>query len=107
MIAKGEQEIATVTTTSAYTAGRVEFDPQDEAERLEVEKTWADPKTLLGWITTTDHKRIGIRFIVTAFVFFGIAGTLALFMRLQLALPRNTILGPDLYNQFFTTHGTA
>src|SRR3954468_2835687 len=107
MIAKGESEVATRTTTSTSTSGRVEFDSQDEIERRQVENTWADPKTLLGWITTTNHKRIGIRFIVTAFVFFAIAGTLALFMRLQLAVPRNTILGPDLYNQFFTTHGTA
>ena len=48
-----------------------------------------------------------MRYIVTAFVFFGLAGILALLMRIQLARPENHFLGPDLYNQFFTVHGTT
>ena len=59
------------------------------------------------WLTATDHKEIGLRYVVTAFVFFVLAGILALHMRVQLAVPRNTFLTNDLYNQFFTTHGTA
>src|SRR5206468_6053641 len=55
----------------------------------------------------TDHKEIGLRYIKTAFFFFALAGILALHMRVQLAVPRNTFLTNDVYNQFFTTHGTA
>jgi cytochrome c oxidase subunit I+III len=62
---------------------------------------------LLGWLTTTNHKDIGLMFIVTAFVFFLLAGILALMVRIQLAVPENHFLNPDRYNQFFTTHGTA
>ena len=78
-----------------------------EQERIELEKTWANPTGFFGQLTSVDHKVIGLRTIITAFIFFAMAGVLALFMRLQLMRPENDILGPDLYNQFFTTHGTA
>ena len=54
-----------------------------------------------------DHKSIGRRYLVTAFVYFLIGGVLAALMRLQLSRPDNTLIGPDLYNQIFTTHGTT
>src|SRR4051812_9123269 len=54
-----------------------------------------------------DHRSIGKRYIATAFVFFILAGILAVLMRLQLAGPQNRLLGPDLYNQLFTVHGTT
>ena len=54
-----------------------------------------------------ENGKTGLRTIVTAFIFFALAGVLALVMRLQLATPENDVLGPDLYNQFFTTHGSA
>ena len=60
-----------------------------------------------GWLCAVDHKTIGNRFIVTAFGFFVLAGLLAAAMRLQLARPENAVLGPDLYNQLFTMHGTT
>jgi cytochrome c oxidase subunit I+III len=78
-----------------------------EAERGQLENIWAEPRGLKGWFTTTNHKRIGLRTIITAFIFFLFGGILALFMRLQLMQPENGILGPDLYNQFFTTHGSS
>ena len=78
-----------------------------EEERRDLEITWAQRKGIIGWLSNVDHKSIGLRTIVTAFIFFGCAGILALLMRLQLARPENNVLGPDLYNQFFTTHGTA
>jgi cytochrome c oxidase subunit 1 len=78
-----------------------------EEERIELEHTWVNPKGFFGQLASVDHKVIGLRTIITAFVFSGLAGILALFMRLQLMKPENNILGPDLYNQFFTTHGTA
>jgi cytochrome c oxidase subunit 1 len=62
---------------------------------------------LLSWIMTVDHKRIGILYIYSAFIFFLIGGLEALLMRLQLAKPENTFLGADTYNQVFTMHGTT
>ncbi len=58
-----------------------------------------------SWITTVDHKRIGILYFVTALLFFVLAGVEALLIRAQLATPDGTILDPDLYNQLFTMHG--
>src|SRR5213080_297106 len=60
-----------------------------------------------SWITTTDHKRIGILYIVTTFVFFCLGGVEALMMRLQLGEPDNTVVTPQTYNQLFTMHGST
>jgi cytochrome c oxidase subunit 1 len=60
-----------------------------------------------SWITTTDHKRIGILYMVTTFVFFCLGGVEALLMRLQLGAPNNTLVTPTVYNQLFTMHGTT
>ncbi len=60
-----------------------------------------------GWITTLDHKRIGILYLVTTIVFFLIGGIEALLIRIQLAVPRNDFLGPQAYNAVFTMHGTT
>src|SRR3954465_3320050 len=75
--------------------------------RLLLTTAWGRRPGFYGWLITSNHKDIGLRFIITAFVFFLLAGVLALIMRLQLAVPENTMLGPDLYNQLFTTHGTT
>ncbi len=72
-----------------------------------LEATWAEPRGLWGWCSHVDHKSIGRRYLVTAFTYFLIGGTLAGLMRLQLSRPDNTLIGPDLYNQIFTTHGTT
>ncbi len=58
------------------------------------------------WITTVDHKKIGILYMITSLVFLLIGGLLALLIRTQLAVPNNNFLGPDTYNQVFTMHGT-
>ena len=81
--------------------------PPTDADRAALEDTWRDPPGLKGWFSAINHKTIGIRFIVTAFGFFAAGGLLAAAMRLQLAKPQNTLLGPDLYNQVFTMHGTT
>ena len=60
-----------------------------------------------SWITTTDHKRIGIMYMVTTFVFFCLGGVEALIMRVQLGAPSNTVVTPQTYNQLFTMHGTT
>jgi cytochrome c oxidase subunit 1 len=58
-----------------------------------------------SWLTTVDHKKIGILYGVTAFAFFLIGGSEALVIRTQLAQPNQHILGPAQYNEFFTMHG--
>jgi cytochrome c oxidase subunit I len=59
------------------------------------------------WLTTTDHKKIGIMYLVTVLVFFVIGGVEALLMRIQLGTPENTFLTPEKYNEIFTLHGTT
>ncbi len=62
---------------------------------------------LWSWITTVDHKRIGILYGVTAFVFFLIGGIEALVIRLQLARPNGTVVSAETFNALFTMHGTT
>ena len=57
-----------------------------------------------GWLTTVDHKRIGILYGVTAFIFFMLAGAEALIMRIQLAKPGQDIVSPEVYSQLFSMH---
>jgi cytochrome c oxidase subunit I len=65
-------------------------------------------QTAVGaWITTTDHKKIGVMYMMTGFFFFLVGGFEALMIRSQLAVPDNKLLSPDLYNQIFTMHGTT
>jgi cytochrome c oxidase subunit 1 len=61
---------------------------------------------VLSWLTTTDHKKIGILYLVNSFAFFVIGGIFALLMRTELARPGTQILAPHAYNQLFTIHGT-
>jgi cytochrome c oxidase subunit I len=68
--------------------------------------SWREGR-VTGWLTTVDHKRIGILYIVTSFFFFFAAGVMALLMRLQLAQANNDIITREDYNQLFTVHGTA
>jgi cytochrome c oxidase subunit I+III len=77
------------------------------AERKRLERTWAVPGGIIGWLSAADHKTIGRRFILTTFAFFVLGGILAVLMRLQLARPENTFVDPDLYNQLFSLHGTT
>jgi len=62
---------------------------------------------LYEWITTTDHKKIGILYFINSFVFFFIGGLLALGVRAELAQPGLQFVNEDLYNQFFTIHASA
>jgi cytochrome c oxidase subunit 1 len=63
--------------------------------------------TVWSWITTVDHKRIGILYGATAFGFFLLGGLEALLIRAQLARPENTLVGAGTYNELFTMHGTT
>jgi cytochrome c oxidase subunit 1 len=60
-----------------------------------------------GWLTTTDHKRIGILYLGTTLVFFVGGGVLALLMRAQLATPNEHFITRNAYNTLFTIHGTV
>src|SRR3954453_12903147 len=70
-------------------------------------RTWGTGKRLYDRLATVDHKIIGKRYIVTAFCFLFLGGIAAAVMRMQLAQPENKLIGPDLYNQLFTMHGTT
>ena len=59
------------------------------------------------WLTTHDHKEIGVLYFLFGFFFFLVGGLLALLFRIQLALPENNFLTMDEYNSFFTLHGTT
>ncbi len=73
----------------------------------ELEERWEDAPGIPGFFNTVDHKRIGMRYIYTAFIFFFASGALALVMRVQLAQPNAGVLSPETYNEFFTMHGTT
>ena len=61
----------------------------------------------VGWLTTVDHKRIGVLYGVSAFMFFLLGGLEAMVLRVQLASPNSTIVDPETFNQLFTMHGTT
>jgi cytochrome c oxidase subunit I+III len=78
---------------------------QEEAFRLSL--TWRNSPGILGWFRNVHHTAIGMRFMVTAFIFFLLGGVLAILMRLQLSHAESGMLGPDRYNQIFTVHGST
>jgi cytochrome c oxidase subunit 1 len=79
-----------------------------EAKRIEdKEERGYYNQGLVDWLTTVDHKKIGIMYFVFAFFFFLLGGLLALLIRAELALPGLQMLSADQYNQFFTMHGTS
>jgi len=70
-------------------------------------RTWGTRRGIIGALSTVDHKIIGKRYIITAFIFLFLGGLAAVVMRMQLARPESGLIGPDLYNQLFTMHGTT
>jgi cytochrome c oxidase subunit 1/cytochrome c oxidase subunit I+III len=75
-------------------------------ERLtRLEHQWQARPGVLGWLTTTDHKRIGLLYFWTTLVLFGAGGVEALAIRTQLAKPNEHVIGPATYNELFTLHG--
>jgi hypothetical protein len=76
------------------------------AERIELlEQMWEGRPGLLGWLTTTDHKRIGLLYFWTTLALFGAGGIEALIMRTQLAEPNQHLVSPNTYDELFTVHG--
>ena len=77
------------------------------ADRTEsMAPTWKQG-AVTSWLTTVDHKRIGILYIVTAYLFFFAGGVMAILMRAQLAQADQHLVEKDGYNQLFTIHGTT
>src|ERR671935_2452757 len=66
---------------------------------------WESPRGLVSFLTTVDHKRIGTRYLVTAGIFFCLAGLEALTIRTQLAVPRNDVVSPESFDELFSMHG--
>ena len=81
-------------------ATQAAFMPGTQAKPKALEVVWS-------WLTTVDHKRIGILYGVSAYVFFLVGGVEALLMRLQLAKPDGTVLSAQTFNELFTMHGTT
>lgn len=67
---------------------------------------WARRPGLPGFMAEVNHGPLGLRFMVTAAIYFAIGGLLAMLIRVQLANPRAAFVGPEIYNQLFTMHGT-
>jgi cytochrome c oxidase subunit 1 len=64
-------------------------------------------QTLHEWVTTVDHKRLGILYVLYALLFLAIAGSEAMIMRIQLMFPHNHFVSPQVFNRMFTMHGTT
>jgi cytochrome c oxidase subunit 1 len=67
----------------------------------------APPSGLVAWLTTVDHKKLGLLYLGSALLFLLIGGIQGGLMRLQLAVPDNTLVSPETFNQLFTMHGTT
>ncbi|HEY6961067.1 MAG TPA: cbb3-type cytochrome c oxidase subunit I [Gaiellaceae bacterium] len=72
-----------------------------------LERIWAERPGVLGWLTTVDHKRIGLLYFWTTLVFFAAGGAEALAMRTQLSQPEEKAIGPATYDQLMTMHGVT
>src|SRR6185295_5800129 len=68
-------------------------------------RSWTE--VLHDWVTTVDHKRIGVLYILYALMFIVIAGCEALVIRIQLMFPHNDFVSPPVFNRMFTMHGTT
>src|SRR3954454_6982991 len=75
------------------------------SERLE--RIWTERPGVLGWLATTDHKRIGLLYLFASLAMFAAGGIEALIIRTQLIRPENGLVGPYTYDQLFTLHGVT
>lgn len=84
-------------------------DPEPDEQTTQIlEERWADPEPgIIGTLKAIQNDAVGGRIMITAFIFFLMAGVLALLMRLQLITPENTLVGPSTFNGFFTMHGST
>ena len=78
-----------------------------EALKEKLEAMWESKPGIRGFLSSVDHKEIGIRYLVTAFLFLAAGGIEALVMRIQLSGPNQHLLTPEQYNELFTMHGAT
>src|SRR5690606_14815520 len=71
------------------------------------EKIWTAPTGWRDWFASVNNQPYGARFMAASFIFFSLAGIMAIIMRLQLAVPENNLIGPQVYNELFTMHGST
>jgi cytochrome c oxidase subunit I+III len=81
--------------------------PVAERPRERLELIWEGRPGVLGWLTTVDHKRIGLLFFFTSLVFLAAGGVESLLIRTQLAHAHNDVVGPEAFNQLLTMHGVT
>ena len=86
--------------TSLPSLEAIDATPAQKPRRLMTE-------ILYDWVTTVDHKKIGLMYIGSALLFLVAGGIEALIMRIQLAVPHNTFVSPEVFNRMFTMHGTT
>ena len=79
--------------------------PAGRAVSARLSRIWTERPGVAGWLTTTDHKRIGLMYLFASLALFGAGGVEALVMRTQLIRPDNGLVGPSAYDQLFTMHG--
>src|SRR5919204_217026 len=80
----------------------------DALRRVErLDRIWEERPGVLGWLTTTDHKRIGLLYLFTSLAFFAAGGTEALLIRTQLIAPNQSTLSPAAFNTTMTMHGVT
>src|SRR5436189_66106 len=79
--------------------------PEETLDRLE--RIWESRPGLLGWVTTTDHKRIGLLYFWTTLVLFAAGGAEALTIRTQLIQPNQHVVAPSTFDELFTMHGVT
>ncbi len=96
-----------MTITTAPDGALPRAEPGEQVDDDTFERVWQDEPGFWGHLTAVQNTPIGMRFIVTAFIFFLIGGLTSLLMRTQLAVPDNTFLTPTTYNQLMTMHGTT
>jgi heme/copper-type cytochrome/quinol oxidase subunit 1 len=81
-------------------------EPRPAGELDQLKRLWRAPRGI-RFLTVINNSYIGVFYVGAAFLFFLLAGVLALLIRVQLAVPGNDFIGPALYNQLFTMHGTV
>jgi len=96
-----------MATTETYRAPLIAHATDESPSSDALRKSWEGEPGIRGWLSTVDHKEIGKRYIVTAFIFLIIGGLEAAVMRWQLAQPNGTLLTSEQYSQLFTMHGVT
>ena len=107
VVLSGDAQVTRRTTAASGGSTTLAAGAVDDDDARRSSRRGASDPGFWGWLTSVDHKSIGKRYIVTAFLMFIAGGIEAALMRTQLARPENTLIGPDRYNQLFTMHGTT